>query len=632
MATVCGIAGVVGDVTSEERDLVRRMCDAMEHRGPDDEGFFDGASVCLGMRRLSIIDVAHGAQPVHSESKAVQAVFNGEIYNFSRLQQELRARGHNLASDSDSECLPHLLEDHGVGLLDKLRGMFALAIWDADRAELLLARDRVGKKPLYYWVDGPRLWFASELKCLLLLPGLTRDIDPVALDHYLTFQYVPAPWSIVRGVRKLPPAHRLTWRNNQTRVDRYWQLQYPDASDTSGQNEGQLASELREHVLEATRIRMVSERPVGAFLSGGLDSSAVVAAMSMVSPSPVSTFSIGFEDEDFNELPYARRVADIFGTRHHELVVQPQIADVLPKIARMFDEPFADSSAVPSYYVAEMARRDVVVVLNGDGGDESFGGYARYPSFLRLGSSRMIPAPLGSIGLRVGGFIQRHPTRIEGVNRFGSLALRRSAAHPAERYGRMMSYFTPEEKAALYGPWLRSRTRPSDGYDLLRKVWLDCSSSDTVNKLLASDVELYLPGALLPKVDITSMAVSLEARSPLLDQELMEWSASLPGNLKVRQGQTKYLFKAAMEPWLPLDLIHRRKRGFAIPAARWLAGPLNPMVHDLLLAPGARIASYLDSAELHRITRGFESTGQGAPRLWALLMLELWHRHVQESA
>ena len=625
---VCGIAGVVGVVGPRERDAVRRMCVSMRHRGPDDEGFFDTQGASLGMRRLAIVDVAHGHQPVFDESGSVAVVFNGEIYNFGELRRGLIQRGHRLLGSSDSECLPHLYEEEGGALVQQLRGMFSLAVWDSARAELFLARDRLGKKPLYYWVDGPRLWFASELKCLMSVPHCPTDIDPVAVDQYLTYQYVPQPRTILAGVSKLAPGHTLTWRGGRVVVKRYWTLDYQPLEVLPSPRE--LSQQLRDQLLDATRIRMTSERPLGAFLSGGLDSSAVVAAMARVSNGPVSTFSVGFEEEAFNELPHARRVADMYGTNHHELIVTPDIADILPRIVEMFDEPFADSSAVPSYYVAEMARRDVVVVLNGDGGDETFGGYTRYSRYMRRGlPGRRLPRGLTWAMDRAASDISRMANGNQRPLRLAGVLGRMAEPDPSRRYARMVSYFLPGERAALYRTEFAERIAGHDPYDLIADAWRRAPEGDTTNRLLATDVATYLPGDLLSKVDITTMAVSLEARSPLLDQELMQWAARLPGHLKVRGKTTKFLFKQAMRPWLPDDLIHRQKMGFAIPRAEWLRGPLQPLIHDTLLAPDSRIATYIQPQQIQQWVQHSRTTSGAASQVWALLMLELWHRAVR---
>lgn len=619
---MCGIAGVVGSVRDEDREDVRRMCSAMRHRGPDDEGYFDADYVCLGMRRLSIVDVAGGHQPVFDEGGGIAAVFNGEIYNYRDLRRRLLDRGHRFSSSSDAECIPHLYVDDGTSFVDQLRGMFAIALWDARLDQLVLVRDRVGKKPLYLAHEGGRLWFASELKCLLEVGGVPRDIDLEAIRHYLTYQYVPAPWSPFRGIRKLPPAHRLVWKSGTSTTQRYWRLSYGNRAPELEE----AMEETRVHILDATRARMQSERPLGAFLSGGIDSSAVVAAMAMNSSKPVQTYSIGFGDETHDELPYARRVAELYGTIHHEFVVKPDVADLLPRLARAFDEPFADDSAVPSFHVAEMASRDLVVVLNGDGGDESFAGYDRYSNFLKAMPRASFPAfgeRLVPQGLER---IERKLSPGPRASRLVSLASRMSAATPARRYARSMSFFAPEELRVLFRQ--DAGVDEVDSLAIVTNEWDTAGSTDVVNRLLATDLSTYLPGALLPKVDITTMSFSLEARSPFLDQDLMEWAASLSGSLKIRDGQKKFVLRQALQPWLPPEILDRPKRGFSMPTDKWLRTSLAPVVADLLLSPNAAIFEYLDREEVRRVVARHQRTGVGGAKVWALLMLELWHREV----
>jgi asparagine synthase (glutamine-hydrolysing) len=628
---MCGIAGVADRRGDAPPAAVRRMCDAMSHRGPDDAGFLDSKASVLGMRRLAIIDVAHGAQPVHDENEQISVVFNGEIYNYPLLQRELRARGHHLSSDGDSACLPHLYQDFGTDMFAQLRGMFAIAVWDASERQLVLARDRLGKKPLYYTQQGDRLWFGSELKCLLAVQEIPRHLDPVSIDQYLTYQYVPHPRTILQGIHKLPPGHRLIWNDRELKVEPYWSLEYAPEGARCTATEPELAEQLRSHLLDAVGVRLMSERPLGAFLSGGLDSSAVVAAMARLASGPVKTFSIGFAEDEYNELPYARRVAEQYGTDHHELVVRPEIEHILPRIARMFDEPYADSSAVPSYYLAQMARNHVVVALNGDGGDESLGGYTRYARYLQAVGGRRVPAPVASLGGRLGDRLTAHPPSNRHLARLGRGLARLAVVDPADRYAQMVSYFTPAQSRTLYRPEFALSLGSHDPYALTRNAWRQAGDVDTIDRLLACDVALYLPGDLLPKVDITTMAVSLEARSPLLDHQFVEWAASLPGNMKVRNGTTKYLFKVALEPWLPQDLIHRKKMGFGIPRNEWLRGPLAPMVHDLLLAPDARTGDYLRQSEVCSLVERHGQHGNDGARIWALLMLELWHREVLEK-
>lgn len=620
---MCGIVGTVEPESPRRQKLIAEMSQAILHRGPDDSGTFGDADAAIAMRRLSIIDVTGGVQPVFGEGGDVACVFNGEIYNFRELRERLEAKGHRFASDSDSECIPHLYEEYGVEFARHLRGMFAIAVWDRARKRLVLVRDRLGKKPLFYRVDDSGLAFASEIRALLVDERTVRTIDEVALSHYLTYQYVPAPWTIYTSVRKLPPGHVAVFEDRRLHVRPYWRLHYVPPGTATVATEESLAEELREQLLEAVRVRLVSERPLGAFLSGGLDSSAIVAAMSRVSGTTVKTFSIGFEEESHNELPFARQVAQLYGTEHHEQIVRPDALHVLPRIAAMFGEPYADSSAIPSYYLAEMTRQHVVVALNGDGGDEALGGYTRYRAFLdseRPGWSRGVAAParLASRGLAP---LAKRSRQAARARRIASLM---GESSPARRYGRFMSYFDEESKYRVMTPDLRRRVESQDSYELLQRLWDEHRGTDVVNRVLAMDTHSYLPGDLLPKVDITTMSVSLEARSPLLDHTFMEWAASLPGTYKVRNGDTKYLFKRALEPWLPTDLIHRRKQGFGVPLDNWLRGPLRSMVGDLLPNGHGVRNGWFDLEEVKALVEQHMAGVDHSPRLYALLMLELW--------
>jgi asparagine synthase (glutamine-hydrolysing) len=622
---MCGIAGVVS--TEEiDPDLVRRMCTTIEHRGPDGSGFHAGPGVALGMRRLAIIDVAGGQQPVSNEDGTVVAVFNGEIYNFLDLRAELLRQGHRFTTNGDSECLVHLYEEHGDNLVHRLRGMFAFAIWDARRSRLLLARDRLGKKPLYWRSDGVGLSFASELKALLEDHTFHRRIDHVALHHYLTYQYVPAPWSIFAGVQKLPAGHLLVWENGRASVRCYWRVNF--APQPVG-SEAEAGERLRELLLEATKIRMVSERPLGAFLSGGIDSSAVVAAMAQQSSSPIKTFSIGFDDKRFDERVYARAVAARYHTDHHEMVVSPSALDVLPALAWHFDEPFADPSAIPTFYVAQLSRQHVTVVLNGDGGDECFGGYRRYSL---MAAHAWIPsrAPgLASLG-RLGSVLAtRSPQQSLRRNIGRGLEL---LAHPtSRRYGRLMSYFLPEQKNDLYSDALRAELSEVDSYQLLDVAYGESGADRDAGRAMDVDMNTYLPGDLLVKADITTMANSLEARSPFLDQHLVEWAAGLPTRLKVRPHRTKYILKQAVADWLPREVINRPKMGFSIPLASWLRGELRDLSYDVLTDSIARSRGLFCPDAVSRLLREHHAGVDRAVELWALIQFEQWHRMFMDA-
>ncbi|MEV4181791.1 asparagine synthase (glutamine-hydrolyzing) [Streptosporangium canum] len=618
---MCGIAGMASTLSPDPR-LVRRMCDVIVHRGPDGDGFHSDEHAALGMRRLAIIDLAGGGQPVYSEDGRVVAVFNGEIYNFPELRRDLVRRGHRLRSTGDSECLVHLYEEHGADMVRRLRGMFAFAVWDRDRERLVLARDRVGKKPLYWRADQTSIWFGSELKSLEQDPGTSREIDPVALHHYLTYQYVPAPWSIYQGVHKLPPGHMLVWERGQITVRRYWELDRTPRPVTDVRLE---EARLRELLLEATRIRMVSERPLGAFLSGGIDSSAVVAAMAMQSGERVKTFCVGFEDSRYDERHKARMVADRYNTDHHELVVTADLLDVLPRLAWHFDEPFADSSAIPSFYVAQLSRRHVTVALNGDGGDECFGGYRRYALMDQARRIPALPAPLAAVSARIGAVLAERSEAGSLPRHLGRL-MRFAAERPSRRYPSLVSCFTHEQKAGVYSDALRHRLAEVDSYGLLETLFEGSRAGTDLGRVLDVDTLTYLPGDLLVKVDTTTMANSLEARSPFLDHHLMEWAAGLPGGLNIRGNQTKLLLKRAVAPWLPEALLRYRKQGFGVPLASWLRGELRDLAFDVLTDDTARGRGLFRPPAIRSLLqRHMDGTDHGG-QIWALLQFELWHR------
>ncbi|GHE27488.1 asparagine synthetase B [Streptosporangium violaceochromogenes] len=617
---MCGIAGAVcpGGVDPE---TVRDMCAALAHRGPDGGGLHVEPSAVLGMRRLAVVDVTGGDQPVYSEDRTIVAVFNGEIYNFAELRAELLAAGHRLVSAGDSECLVHLYEEHGDAFVHRLRGMFAFALWDGRRRRLLLARDRVGKKPLYWGVRSGALRFASELKALIRDPRWRGEVDPVALHHYLTFQYVPAPWSILEGIGKLPPGSTLVWEDGHARVDRYWRL---DATPRPAASTEEEAERLRGLLLEATRLRMAGERPIGAFLSGGVDSSAVVAAMARQSPRPVRTFCVGFEDAGFDERGHAGEVAALYGTDHSEMVLSASPLEVLPDLAWHFDEPFADSSAIPTFLVARLSSREVTVVLTGDGGDESFGGYRRYELLLR--SSRLWAPRMASPLLSAAGRSLRALSRQGSPLRRAGWGMELAGLPTAGRYTRLMSYFTEEQKRKVYTPGQRDRVRGVRSGAIVERAFEESAAGCDLTRVMDVDVNTYLPGDLLVKSDISTMACSLEARSPFLDHVLMEWAAGLPAELKIRGRTTKYLLKRALEGWLPPHLLERPKMGFGVPLASWLRNGLRPVAHDLLTDATARDRGIFDPRTVTRLLAEHAAGRDHSNRIWALMQFELWHR------
>jgi asparagine synthase (glutamine-hydrolysing) len=606
------------------------MCAALEHRGPDSRGIYHEDRAFLAIQRLRVIDLHTGDQPIYSEDRSVVVVLNGEIYNFRELRHELRRRGHTFATDGDTEVIAHAYEEYGTDCVRHLHGMFAFALWDRRKQQLLIARDRVGKKPLVYALRDGVLTFASEMAALLADKTIARDVDPVAIDRYLALGYVPAPLSALRGVHKLPPAHTLLMRADGTvAIERYWKLDY--STKLPPMPLAEVCERLRGHLRAATRRRMISDVPLGAFLSGGIDSSAVVAAMAECSPEPIRTFSIGFDHSRFDELPYARQIAERFGTVHEEFEVRANAVEIVPKIVRHYGEPFADSSAIPSFYLAEMTRRHVTVALNGDGGDESFGGYQRYVANALAGRLDRIPAPvrrgITAVGRRLpaGGDIQSITNKTRRLA--GTLGLDGPA-----RYAQYMSWFEIAQRRSLYTAAFTSAT--SLGSDeVIAASWKQTSGEDVVDKMLEVDIATYLAGDLIPKIDIATMAYGLEARSPLLDHELMQFAATIPASMKVRGGEKKWILREAMRGTLPDDILDRPKQGFTVPMSSWLRGDLRAWSREVLLDPATLERGYFEPHAVRSLLDRHDGGADGdAKRIWSLLMLELWHREYVDVA
>jgi asparagine synthase (glutamine-hydrolysing) len=618
---MCGICGVV-DLTAQrpvEPAALRRMNRALQHRGPDEEGYHEGAHAALAMRRLRVIDPAGGSQPMGNEDGSVWAVYNGEVYNFRELRRRLEARGHRFRTRSDTEVVVHAYEAFGVECVRHLRGMFAFALWDVRGERLLLARDRLGVKPLYYRQDGNRLAFASELKSLLHLPGVPREVDPEALDLYLTYGYVPSPHTVFRGIRKLPPGHRLVLDRTGVRVDRYWDFR---PAERPPKDLRAFVAELRERMQEAVRSHLVSDVPVGAFLSGGLDSSTVVALMSLAGIQPVRTFSVGFREGRFDELPYARLVAQRYGTDHRELVVEPQTAARLPELLAHFDEPFGDSSAIPTYLVAQLARPHVTVVLTGDGGDELFCGYEWQRRYQLVRPFHRLPAVLRAHAPRLAGLLPPGAWRQRAAGLLADVAL-----GPEEGYLRRMTLFEASHRAQLYAEDFRCALDGADSLDAIRS-WLDAlPGADFRNRMLYADTHFYCPEDCLTKVDRMTMAWSLEARVPLLDHQLVEFVASAPPQWKLRGLTSKYVLRRAVGRLLPPALLRKRKQGFSVPVGLWLRGPLYHAAQDLLLDTRARQRGWLRPEAVRGLLDDHRAgRADHGHRLYALLGLEVWAR------
>jgi len=624
---MCGICGKLNFSKDEqvERRLIEQMCQVLSHRGPDDEGVYVKGNFGLGHRRLSIIDLTPaGHQPMGNEDKTVWISFNGEIYNYLELREQLECRGHRFISSTDTETILHLYEEEGVECLNRLRGMFAFAIYDENNERLFLARDRVGKKPLVYALKDDFLIFASEIKALLLDPTMKREVDFVALHHYLTYEYCPSPLTIFKGISKLPPAHFLTWEKGRVKIERYWDLSYREKLILA--HEEEYEERFKEIFEESVRIRMRSDVPLGAFLSGGIDSSATVAFMSKLNSRPVKTFSIGFEEEEYNELPYAKIVADRFKTDHHEFLVKPDAVEVLPRLVYYYNEPFADSSAIPTYYVSRLTRGHVTVALNGDGGDESFAGYERYIADRLAGYYQMVPAIVREKVIRR--MVESLPHSENRRNFFRRLKrfVRGISEQPERRYVRWICFFDNEMKDDLYSREFKSMVLGIDSADLTVQWYGKADGKSFIDRTLYVDVMSYLPDDLLVKVDIASMANSLEARSPFLDHTLMEFAASLPSELKLKRVNTKYLLKQLLKDILPPEILKRKKMGFGVPLDRWFRRELKEMAYDTLLSQSALNRGYFKRESIEKLLNEHVSMkADHSYRIWALLFLELWH-------
>jgi len=613
---VCGIAGIVAqrDQTVFAEEL-HAMCAALVSRGPDDEGAFVGDGIGLAMRRLSIIDLETGHQPVSNEDGSMWVVLNGEIYNYRPLRTELERRGHQFATATDTEVIVHLYEERGDDCVQDLRGMFAFAIWDERRQRLLLARDRVGIKPLYYGTVGGRFMFASELKALLQLPDVDRRLNWRAVAHLLAYATTPSNESIVSGIQKLEPGHRLWLESGKDPVvERYWDLRFlPDAR----RSEEDTIEELRTQLRESVRYHLVSDVPVGAFLSGGIDSSSVVASMAMMATGRVKTFSIGFREQEFNELPYARLIAERFGTDHHELVLEPDVLDLLDHFAWDLDEPFGDASAIPTYMVSRLASQQVKVVLSGDGGDELFGGYNSYVIEGRDRWARFLPATIRRLLAQASSILPEDTRGKEFLNYLskpnGERFFYANTLFRPEHHRELLTGEVREHVAAAQPEWARlDRLLRWKGH------WLSA--------LQDHDFRYYLPLDILTKVDRMSMAHSLEARVPLLDHHFVEFAATIPANWMWHQGRTKHIFIKSLRGLLPDEVLDRPKRGFGVPLNRWFRGPLRPLVRELLLSDTCRKRGIFNEAYLNRLITRQEQGRLLDFHMWTLMSFELWCR------
>jgi asparagine synthase (glutamine-hydrolysing) len=613
---MCGIAGIVslGGKPVLEQEL-RDMCMAVVHRGPDDDGFYFGAEAGLAMRRLSIIDLASGRQPVRNEDGSVWVVFNGEIYNFRELRRELQGLGHTFYTRTDTEVIVHLYEEHGNSCVDHLRGMFGFALWDSRRKQLLLARDRLGIKPLYYAESDGRILFASELKSILQLPEVERKLNWDAVAHLFTFLTTPPADSIIDGVRKLEPGHLLTISPGQRpTIERYWDLKFePDY----GKRESYFIERTRDLLAESVRLHMVSDVPVGAFLSGGLDSSAVLATAAEFSSGPLKTFSIGFSESPYNELSHARMLAMQCGTDHHELILGPDVLEQMDDLAWHLDEPFGDSSAIPTYMVSKFASESVKVVLSGDGGDEVFAGYDKYVVEQHERNSRSLPAAARRM---LGSLSRKMPAGMRGRN-----FLRHHSLAGAERYLDALTLFRKEDIRRMFQPGVSDVLLRCEPWRE-KAAYMEADNRHWLSSLQALDIKNYLPLDILTKVDRMSMAHSIETRVPLLDHKLVEFAATIPPEMNLRRGETKSVLKRAMRGILPDRIIDRPKHGFAVPLGYWFRGKLGAYVHDLLLAGSGRRRGFFNIGYIESLVARHERGQDLDLQLWTLISFELWAR------
>lgn len=616
---MCGIAGYLSRGEPAQEAIVRAMCGSIRHRGPDDEGVYLDGRCGIGMRRLSIIDLSTGHQPLSNEDGSVWVVFNGEIYNYPEIRSRLESLGHTFSTHSDTEVLVHLYEQDGLDGVQRLRGMYAYAIWDQRKKSLFLARDRLGKKPLYVATFPQGIYFASEIKCFLAV-GLPLEPDNEALQLYLQFGYVPDPWSAYRNVRKLPPA---SWMqidsSGQIRSGSYWQVPPPTASGPSSFREDEAIQQLRELFDDSVRCRLMADVPLGAFLSGGIDSSLVVASMALQTGKPVQTFSIGWEEASHNELPWARQIAERYETDHHEIIVRPDAVSLIQKLAGYFDEPFADSSAIPTFLVSEFASRTVKVALSGDGGDEFFGGYPSFQQAERLTAWDSLPGFARSLLSLTGDLL---PYQFYGKNYLRCI----SRPSALERYFEQTTFSTHYMRQHLLQPqWLL----PFDA-QFLRKTFDGAilpDSAGAVSQAMHFEATAKLAGDILVKVDRMSMATGLEVRSPLLDHRLVEFASTLPHHWKIHGGKGKQILRKAFGDRLPENFFTRPKQGFGIPMEAWFRGPLRDFLYDHLESSAFAGRDILRPGKIRLLlTEHLQGRRDNSVFLWLLLMLEMWFR------
>jgi asparagine synthase (glutamine-hydrolysing) len=621
---MCGIVGKLyfGRSGSVDEGLIEKMCSQIIHRGPDDKGIYVNNSIGLGMRRLSIIDLEGGSQPLFNEDKSIVIVYNGETYNFLDLRESLKRRGHRFYTQTDTEVLVHAYEEYGLEFVNKLRGMFAFAIWDEHNKRLVIARDRMGQKPLYYKEENGTLWFCSEIRSMLADPLVERRVDLRSLDFYLTFNYVPSPLTIFHGIKKLPPGGILICEHGQIRLQEYWTI---DNRERDLMDEQEYAQRLYDLLSESVKMRLISDVPLGAFLSGGIDSSIIVSLMAEHSSGPVKTFSIGFTESDFSELEFARLVAERFSTNHHEYIVSSDVQDLIPKLIWHYSEPVGDSSAIPTYYVSKMTRQSVTVALSGDGGDELFAGYGKYPLIQNIISKNYLDGFFRAIMTRF--FLSRDlnlpvnswPKRIQE-----SIGYRFSS--PKHRDFMWITHFDSSFKKRLYTSRVLNNIQKQQAWSYYNLKTNQSPNKDVLSQISFMDLACYLPDDLLIKVDIASMANSLEVRSPFLDHEFVEFAVSIPNYYKLYNGVTKYLLKKTFGSLIPKEILEREKMGFSIPIDKWFRTELHQFSREILLTQNEAINEYFDQDFLrHMIDAHIAGTANHGAKLWLLINFVIWY-------
>ena len=633
---MCGICGIINfNGKPVDEGLLKKMNNLLYHRGPDEEGYYINSefriknsklNVGLGVRQLSIIDLEGGSQPIYNEDKSIAIVFDGKIYNFPELKKDLEKR-HRFYTRTDTEVIIHLYEDYGVDCLKYLRGIFAFAIWDSNKNQLFAAVDRLSQKPLYYTRINGNFYFASEMKSFLIIPEFKKEINLKAIHYYLTYQYIPAPMTIWQSVERLTPASFFVLNKyGRMKIEKYWNIDFRKKTNLSF-NEAK--EKIKVLLKDATKARMIADVPLGAFLSGGHDSSIIVGLMSELSSKPVQTFSIGFKEAEFSELKYARIVAKRFNTDHHEFIVEPDYIDILPKIVWHYDQPYADSSALPSYYVAKMTREHVKVALNGDGGDENFAGYLRY-SALKISQILSLPfylIPTGFFNRIIEMIPSVETTRTRHPFRYAKRFFSAMNTPPARRNIIWHCFFDNESKYRIYSPYMKERFAAEDSFRYLENLFKKSPACGVIDRALYTDINAYLPQCLSVKMDIATMANSLESRSPFLDHHLLEFTAQLPSKWKMRFFDKKYILKNAFKDMLPEEIISRRKQGFGIPLGKWFKNQWKDYFQETVLSHTASRRGYFDMKEINKLFDEHINGGRdNGYRLWALLMLELWHR------